>query len=64
MDNMFFFTKIVNVWERAKLAYNNYHHIFTKFRIRNSVYFIRTGQFEELCKLYKYYIRGWHNNYQ
>lgn len=45
-------------------TYNNYHHIFTKFIIRNSVYFIRTGQFEELCKLYKYYIRGWHNNYK
>lgn len=45
-------------------TYNNYHHIFTKFIIRNSVYFIRIGQFQELCKLYKYYIRGWHNNYQ
>ena len=45
-------------------TYNNYHHIFTKFIIRNSVYFIRTGQFEELFKLYKYYIRGWHNNYK
>lgn len=45
-------------------TYNNYHHIFTKFIIRNSVYFIRTGQFEELCKLFKYYIRGWHNNYE
>ena len=45
-------------------TYNNYHHIFTKFIIRNSVYFIRTGQFEELCKLFKYYIRGWHNNYK
>ena len=45
-------------------TYNNYHHIFTKFIIRNSVYFFRTGQFKELCKLYKYYIRGWHNNYK
>ena len=43
---------------------NDYHHIFTKFIIRNSVYFIRTGQFKELCKLFKYYIRGWHNNYE
>ena len=45
-------------------TYNNYHNIFTKFIIRNSVYFIRTGQFDELCKLFKYYIRGWHNNYE
>ncbi len=45
-------------------TYNDYHHIFTKFIIRNSVYFIRTGQFKELCKLFKYYIRGWHNNYE
>jgi len=45
-------------------TYNNYHQIFTKFIIRNSVYFIRTGKFEELYKLFKYYIRGWHNNYE
>ncbi len=45
-------------------TYNNYHHIFTRFIIRYSLYLIRKGSFKELCKLFKYYIRGWNNNYE
>lgn len=45
-------------------TYKNYHNIFTRFIIRYSLYLIRKGSFKELCKLFKYYIRGWNNNYE